>query len=53
MKTYKAKHLFGYERPDGQVDWRDKFGHYVGTTRNGDGYEVLTDAGGGVKVSDK
>ena len=40
MKTHKAKHLFGYERQDGKVDWRDTDGHYVGTTRHGDGYQV-------------
>jgi hypothetical protein len=42
MKTYRAKHLTGYEQPDGAVVWIDNLWTHVGTTRNGEGYQVLT-----------
>ena len=43
MRTYRAKHLTGREQPDGTVVWIDAQRNHVGTTRNGDGYEVVSE----------
>jgi len=41
ITIYKAKHLRGEQYGTGPVDWYDGDVH-VGTTRNGEGYEVVT-----------
>jgi len=41
ITTYRAHNLTGEQYGDGPVKWYDKRGVYVGTTRNGDGYEVV------------
>jgi len=41
ITIYKAKHLRGEQYGTGPVDWYADDVH-VGTTRNGEGYEVVT-----------
>jgi len=42
-RTFAALGYRGFEQTDGRVKWFDRTNKYSGTTRNGEGYEVIGD----------